>query len=167
MLPKKPRGIGLLATHEEVEIYLQNHRQYKKNVIEYLLDKYSMDSMENLVLYMAETFEQDFIIHKKRGAKTKWNELLNCLVAHEIQTIKSFGISQKTAIYELLGQPRWQTLVKYSIDQHGLISKANKAGKKSKFFSSILKYHKFLKITNTLDEWNRLIDSYIEEAMNS
>lgn len=167
MLPKKPKEIGLLATHEEVEIYLQNYCQYKKNVIEYLLDKYSMDSMENLLLYMAETFEQDLIIHKKRGAKTKWNELLNCLVAHEIQKIKNLGISQKTAIYQLLSQPRWQTLVKNSTDQHGLINKANKVGKKSKLFSSVVKCHKFLKHTNCIDDWNELVDSHIKEAMNT
>lgn len=167
MLPKKPKEIALLATHEEIEIYLQNHYQYKKSVIEYLLDKYSMDSMENLLLYMAETFEQDFVIHKKRGAKTKWKELLNCLVAHEIQNIKSLGTSQKTAIYQLLSQPRWQTLVKNSTDQHGLISKANKVGKKSKFFTSVDKCHKFLKHTNRIDDWNELIDSHIKEAINT
>lgn len=167
MLPEKPKAIGLLATHEELEIYLQNHHQYKKNVIQHLLDKYSMDSIENLLLYMAETFEQDFIIHKKRGAKTKWNEMLNCLVAHEIQIMKGLGMSQKTAIYQLLSQPRWQTLVKNSIDQHGLISKAYKAGKKSKFFSVVVKCHKFLKHTDHIDDWNELVDSHIKEAMNT
>lgn len=167
MLPKKPKEVGLLATHQEIELYLHQDSKYKKDAVEYLLNKYAIDSLENLIIHMAEMYEQEFIIHKKRGAKTKWSELLNCLVAHEIQDIKSTGISQKTAIYELLTHSRWQSLVKKSIDQHGLISKANKVGKKSRFFSSVTNYHKFLKQTHNLDEWNQLIDSYIKEAMNT
>ncbi len=167
MLPKKPREIGLLATHEEIKTYLQKHHQYKKDVVQHLLYKYSIDSMEDLILYMAETFEEEFITHKKRGAKTKWNELLSSLVAYETQNLTSLGTSQKTAIYQLLAQPRWQILVKNSIDQHGLISKANKVGKKSKFFPIVVNCHKFLKHTNNLDDWNKLIDSFIQEAMNT
>ena len=161
----KPPKIGLLATKQEIITLATFQQNYELKVIQSLLNEYQVNTIQSLVICLAEKFHPDFLSKHKRGAKLKWSEYLNALLAFEVDREKCRTSLRKTAILKVLEEPQWSQLARNSKDKFELFSKADKHGRNSKIYPCIEKHYKYLEITNQLDEWEDIVKSTIYSAL--
>ena len=162
---KPPKELGLLATQEELSGVIEEWAKYKTFVTDAIKKESGLTRDIDLLLFVVHKYHPELRIKKKIGAKTKWSELLNCMVAVEIDSLKRLKVNRKTAIETLLEKPMWNKLVKNSRDPYGLFHNADKAGRKSKLYPVAGKARKYSEVANALIEYQKDIEDLITEAL--
>ena len=162
---KKPAQPGLLAKNSEVKEYSKQLASYKKEMLEVLRAESGLNDLQDLVVYLAEAYHPRLRIKQKVGAKTKWSDLLNCAVAVEVDILKKEYSTRKSAIENLTEMSPWKIIVRNSKDPLGLFDKADKAGRKSKFYP-VLKQARLYSITiDDLSNYQKTINSLVIDAV--
>jgi len=162
---KPPKKLGLLAMHGDLSEASKEHARYETFVTDLIKKESGLTRDIDLLLFVAEKYHPKLRIKKKIGAKTKWSELLNCMVAVEIDSLKRLKMNRKTAIETLLEKPMWNRLVKKSRDPYGLFDKADKAGRKSKLYLVAGNARKYSEVTNGLTEYQKDIEDLITDVL--
>ena len=162
---KPPKELGLLATQEELSGVIEEWAKYKTFVTDAIKKESGLTRDIDLLLFVVHKYHPKLRIKQKIGAKTKWSELLNCVVAVEIDSLKHLKMNRKTAIETLLEKPMWDRLVKNSRDPYGLFDKADKVGRKSKLYPAARGARKYSEVTNTLIEYQKDIEELIADAL--
>jgi hypothetical protein len=159
---KKTTSLSLLSAKTESNDPLVS---YREGVINYIMEESGKTSLSDLVLYMYVMYHPNCIPTKKRGAKTKWNEFLNCAVAAEVNALKSRKKNRKTVIDEMTLDPRWKKLIKESSkDPSGNLSSAEKDGKKLALYPLMVNARKFAVENDDLVRYYKHIDLEIRKA---
>jgi hypothetical protein len=162
---KKPIKPGLLATKKDVGQYQKDLNIYKSYLATLIHEESGLSSPQDLVMYLVEKYHPKYSIKQKVGAKTKWSDLLNCVIAVEIAALRAeFDTRQSTIDYIAATLP-WKRLTKDSRDPYGLINKAATTGKKSKFFKIVQKARLHAVATGTLSQYQKDNDDLIREAL--
>ena len=162
---KPPRKIGLLATQEELSEYQEDRAKYEIFVTNFIKSESGFFKDIDLLLFLAENYHPKLRMKKKVGAKTKWDDHLNTVIAVEIDSLKKICSTRKKAIEQLIADPLWASLVKNSKDPFSLIDKADKAGHKKKHIYNVYKEARQYAIeTNSLDKYKKEIAKGIQNA---
>jgi len=162
---KPPKKLGLLATQGDFSNASEEYARYETFVTDLIKKESGLTRDIDLLLFVAGKYHPKLRIKKKVGAKTKWSELLNCMVAVEIDSLKRLKMNRMTAIETLLEKPMWNKLVKNSRDPYGLFNNADKAGRKSKLYPVAGKARNYFEVTNALTEYQKDIENLITEAL--
>ena len=162
---KPPKKLGLLAMHGDFSEASKEYARYETFITDLIKKESGLTRDIDLLLFVAEKYHPKLRTKKKVGAKTKWSELLNCMVAVEIDSLKRLKMNRKTAIEMLLEKPIWNRLVRDSRDPFGLFDKADKVGRKSRLYSVARDAQKYSEVTNTLTEHQKNIEELITEAL--
>lgn len=159
---KKIQALGLLSTKTDSNDPLVS---YREGVINYIMEESGKTSLSDLVLYMYVMYHPNCIPTKKRGAKAKWSEFLNCAVAAEVNILKNRKMNRKTVIDEMTLDPRWKKLIKKdSKDPFGNISSAEVDGKKLALYQYMVDARKFAVENDELDRYYKYVDLAIKKA---
>ena len=164
---KKPIPLGLLAGKQEIKNYNEEYANYKKFMIEYIQQESGLADLSDLVVYLAETYHTDpkIRLKKKTGAKTKWSDYLNCVIAVEVDNLKIKNRTRLKSLEILTTKSPWNKLIpKNSKDPLGIFDKADKAARDSKLYPLTIKARLFSESTNDLDGYYKCIESAIKEV---
>lgn len=162
---KRPMKPGLLALKKEVRQYQKNLGIYKNHLIAHMQEESGLIAPQDLVMYLAEKYHPKYSVKQKVGAKTKWSDLLNCIVAVEIEALRDEFGTRKAAIDYLAVTAPWNKLTKDSNDPSGLINKAVVVGKNSRFFSIVKKARLYAVHTGSLSSYQKDNVDLIREAL--
>jgi hypothetical protein len=139
---------------------------YKKGVVDLIRQESGMTNLSDLVLYMYMVYHPNWRPTKKRGAKIKWSEFLNCAIAAEVNGLKNRNRTRNSVIHEMSGDSRWSKLIKKdSKDPIGNISAAEKDGKKLALYPIMVKARKFAIDNDDLNRYYSHIDLAIKKAI--
>lgn len=162
---KPPKKIGLLATQEELEEYQEDRTKYELFVTNFIKSESGLSRDIDLLIFLAEKYHPKLQKKKKVGAKTKWDDHLNTVIAVEIDSLKKVCGTRKNAIEQLISDPLWAFLIKNSKDPFSLFDKADKAGhKKNHIFNVYRDARQYAIETNSLDEYKKEIAWEIKNA---
>jgi hypothetical protein len=160
---KKIQSLGLLSAKIDPDDPLV---PYREGVINYIMEESGKTSLPDLVLYMYVMYHPNWIPTKRRGAKTKWSEFLNCAVAAEVNALKDRKKNRKTVIDEMTVDPRWKKLIKESSKHPSEnISCAEKDGKKLALYPLMVNARKFAVENDDLVRYYKHIDLEIRKAI--
>lgn len=162
---KPLKKMGLLASEDELLNMLKEQVKYQEFITDYVKQESGLTKTTDLIIYLAEKYHPKLRIKHKVGAKTKWNDHLNCIIASEVDSLKRKMPTRKAAIEALIHQPPWSRLLNGSKDPFGLLDKAEKAGKKSKFFIVVKHARKYAELTDTMADHQKSIEELINNAL--
>lgn len=161
----RPIQPGLLEGNDVAREYKKQYASYKKELLAVLSAESGLSDPHDLVVYLTELYHPRLRIKQKVGARTRWSDYLNCAVAVEVDFLRVELSTRKSAIESLVDTLPWEKLVTNSKDPFGLFDKADKAGRKSKFYQ-ILKQARLYSIKiNDLPSYQKTVNSLVADAL--
>lgn len=166
----KPKNLTLV---DLLRFTAQDHLRHDEEVARYQLhilntlseEAQSKDAIE-IIFYLAEKYHPDLKVRNKRGAKTKWSQYLNAMVAAEVEAHRGQGISVKESVWKVAQEIRWRALVKNTKDKgYELINKAYKSGKNNPSFKLAQKEYELSKQGVKLFNWDEAAKKMVEKAL--
>lgn len=168
---KKPNNLTLVNI---LRFTADDHRKHDEEVAKYQLyvlkrvceEAQSKDLIE-IIFYLTEKFHPTLKIRHKRGAKTKWAEFLNAMIAVEVQSNRDSGILLKEAIWKVAKENRWKALIKNTSDEgYGLINRAYKNGKKNKSYIVAKKAYALSEKGEKPFNWDETARNTVKKALS-
>lgn len=136
---KKPKSPAPLASNIEIKKYKDELNEYYSFLLKKIQEESNLKDPISIVIYLCEKYHPDLKIKEKRGAKTKWSNLLKATLAVDLEAKKKKGESNKTAIYELISSPNWAKMFKKSNSTADLVKNLSLNGKKDKLSYKLVK----------------------------
>jgi hypothetical protein len=167
---KKPNNLSLAdllrfsaKDHQEHDIAVARYKEY---VLRTLIEEVNSSEPFEIIFYLAEKYHPKLKLKHKRGAKTKWADYLNAMIAVEVQSHRDSGLLLKEAVWKVSKENRWKSLFKKTSDKGiGLINKAYKNGKKLDTYPIALKSYYLSNQGVPEFKWDETAKKMVERAL--
>lgn len=168
---KKPNSLTLADLLRFTAEDRRNHdikvAKYREFVLASLIKEVGSSAPYEIIFHLAEKYHPTLKVKHKRGAKTKWGDYLNAMIAVEVQAHRDSGLLLKEAIWKVSKENRWKALLKGASDKGlALINKAYKNGKKLDSYSLALKFFKLNDVDDPLFNWDETALRMVNRALN-
>ncbi len=168
---KKPDNLSLIDllrySAEDHLKYDISVAKYKEYILKSLVKEVGSSALFDIIFYLAEKYHPTLKVKHKRGAKTKWSEYLNAMIAVEVQSHRNAGLLLKEAVWKVSKENRWTNLFKKTSDKGvQLINRAYKNGKKSKSYEIAFKSYKLSKEGDPLFKWDETASRMVKRALS-
>ena len=102
---KKPDNLSLIDllrySAEDHLKYDISVAKYKEYILKSLVKEVGSSALFDIIFYLAEKYHPTLKVKHKRGAKTKWSEYLNAMIAVEVQSHRNAGLLLKEAVWKV------------------------------------------------------------------
>lgn len=168
---KKPNNLTLADllrfTTEDRRKHDTKVAKYREFVLTSLIKEVGSSEPFEIIFHLGEKYHPTLKVKHKRGAKTKWGDYLNAMIAVEVQYHRDSGLLLKEAIWKVSEENRWKVLLKNTSDKGlALIDKAYKNGKKLDSYSLALKCFKLNNLGDPLFNWDETASKMVKRALN-